>query len=90
MSIPDTVFTRLSVELPVIVSRSEVPRLLGGLVSAGTLANEDAAGTGPRGRFYVGRRAAYPRESLIEWLRERATTTKKERVRSRGVGEVVA
>ncbi|PSH02652.1 MAG: hypothetical protein CXZ00_16345 [Acidobacteria bacterium] len=83
MSIPESVFSQLSSELPVVVARSEAPRLLGGLVSAGTLANEDAAGTGPRGMFYVGRRAAYPREGLVEWLRSRATATKKARVQGK-------
>lgn len=77
MSIPESVFTRLSVELPAVIARAEVPRLLGGLVSAGTLANEDSAGTGPAGRFYLGKKAAYGRDELLDWLRERLTAAKK-------------
>lgn len=77
MSIPESVFTRLTSELPPVVARAAVPKLLGGLVSAGTLANEDSAGTGPAGRFYLGKKAAYEREALVAWLRERLTAAKK-------------
>ena len=77
MAIPQTLFDRLSTELPPIVARAAVPRLLGGLVSAGTLANEDSAGTGPAGRFYLGKKAAYEREALVAWLRERLSAAKK-------------
>lgn len=79
MAIPSTLFDRLSAELPPIVARAAVPRLLGGLISAGSLANEDSAGTGPAGRFYLGKKAAYGRDELLSWLRERLTATKKER-----------
>ncbi len=75
--IPETVFSRLASELPPVIARSEVPRLLGGLVSAGTLANADSAGQGPAGRFYMGKRAAYGREELLDWLRSRLTAAKK-------------
>lgn len=77
MSIPESVFTRLSSELPPVVARAAVPKLLGGLVSAGTLANEDSAGTGPAGRFYLGKKAAYEREALVAWLRDRLSASKK-------------
>jgi len=77
MTIPESVFSRLSAELPPVVARAAVPRLLGGLVSAGTLANEDSAGTGPAGRFYMGKKAAYGREELVAWLRERLSAAKK-------------
>lgn len=81
--IPETVFTRLTAELPPVIARSEVPRLLGGLVSAGTLANADSAGQGPAGRFYLGKRAAYGREELLDWLRERLTAAKKAPVKGK-------
>jgi hypothetical protein len=53
-----------------LVSRAEAPKFSGGLVASGTLANADCAGTGPE-RLKVGRRTAYLRDSLIEWLLKR-------------------
>jgi len=81
--ISETVFTRLAAELPPVIARAEIPRLLGGLVSAGTLANADSAGQGPAGRFYMGKRAAYGREELLDWLRERLTAAKKAPVKAK-------
>lgn len=77
MPIPSTLFDRLSIELPPVIARAEVPRLLGGLISAGSLANADSAGEGPAGRFYLGKKAAYGRDELLDWLRERLTAAKK-------------
>lgn len=53
-----------------VVIRTEVPRFSGGLVASGTMANADSAGTGPE-RIRMGRRTAYMRDSLIEWLLDR-------------------
>jgi len=83
MAIPSTLFDRLSAELPPVVARAAVPRLLGGLISAGSLANEDSAGTGPVGRFYLGKKACYEREALVAWLRDRLTATKKPPVKAK-------
>ena len=70
--------------LPVIVARSEVPRLLGGVISAGALANLDSRGQGPVGRVYVGRKAAYPKEALITWLEQRMSSEKAASVAVKG------
>lgn len=43
----------------------------GGLLNARTLANHDSRGTGPKGKFRVGNRIAYPVNELVKWLRER-------------------
>ena len=48
----------------------------GGLLNARTLANHDSKGTGPKGRFRVGNRIAYPIAALIEWLEERTRDAK--------------
>jgi hypothetical protein len=53
-----------------IVARSEVARFTGGLLHPRTLANLDAKGEGPP-RVYFGRKAAYLRDGLIEWMRGR-------------------
>lgn len=54
-----------------IVARSKISEFSGGLISPGTLANEDSRGTGPKERFVVGRKVAYPVQSIIEWLEAR-------------------
>ncbi len=56
-----------------IVSRGEIGRFTGGAVSSKSLANEDCNETGPQGRFCIGRRVCYPVDSLIQWLKSRAT-----------------
>jgi hypothetical protein len=47
-----------------------VKTFTGGAISAKTLANADSEGTGPEGRFFMGRRVCYPVPSLIQWLRQ--------------------
>jgi hypothetical protein len=56
-----------------IVSRQEAGKCSGGAVSPKFLANCDSLGTGPKGRFNIGRRVCYPVDSLIDWLRARAS-----------------
>jgi hypothetical protein len=57
---------------PVVVrNQAHLDRFSGGLLNAGTLANHDSAGTGPKGRIRFGRKVAYPVDSLVEWMRER-------------------
>lgn len=80
----DAVFEALLRELPPAVARSEAPRLTGYMVASGSLANHDSLGTGPTGLFYLGRKAFYPRESLVQWLRERASTKPSAKVRLKG------
>ena len=53
-----------------IVARAEIKNFTGGGMCPKTLANADSEGTGPEGRFYMGRRICYPISSLITWLRQ--------------------
>lgn len=46
-------------------------RFSGGLLNAKTLANHDAAGTGPDGKLRVGLKVAYPKWSLVGWMIKR-------------------
>jgi len=62
----------LADHLPQVVARTHVPQLFGWIVSAKTLANEDSRGTGPDGRFRVGRKVCYKTDLLIEWLKKRS------------------
>jgi hypothetical protein len=55
-----------------IVARTEIPKLTGGAVAAGTVANADSRGEGPKGRFYIGKRVCYPVVSVIEWLESKS------------------
>lgn len=58
--------------LPPAFARVEVPRLTGGIISAGRLANLDSEGLGPR-RFNLGRKIGYTRGDFIAWMRTRST-----------------
>lgn len=53
-----------------VIARAEVKKFTGGGISAKTLANADSEGTGPKDRFFIGRRCCYPVSTLIEWLRQ--------------------
>lgn len=50
-----------------IVSRSEIGKFTGGILSPGTMANVDSMGLGPE-RMTIGRKVAYPVDSLVQWL----------------------
>jgi hypothetical protein len=53
------------------VARKQIKEFTGGLVSSGTMANDDCLGEGPEGAFRVGRNTGYPVDSVIRWLEER-------------------
>ena len=54
------------------VARTEISRFSGGVITDHYLANLDAQGAGPP-RVKIGRKVAYPVDSLIEWLEQRST-----------------
>ncbi len=64
-------YADLEKTLPPILSRTEVPKLTGGLISAGRLANLDCEGKGPRS-IRLGRKVGYTRADFIAWMRSRA------------------
>lgn len=66
----EDVYSKLERDLPPLVSRSAIPHLLGGVISSGRLANLDCLGKGPR-RITLGRKVAYLRSDLIEWMKAR-------------------
>jgi len=55
------------------VARVEAPRFSGGAVSVKLLANCDALGVGPKGKFTIGRKVVYPTVELANWLRSRSS-----------------
>jgi hypothetical protein len=54
------------------VSRQEVGRFTGGTVSEKYIANLDSRGLGVKDRIRVGRKIAYPVNSLVSWLEGRS------------------
>ena len=53
----------------------QLDKFSGGLLNARTLANADSLGIGPKGRVKVGRKVAYPVESLVAWMQSKAEVT---------------
>jgi hypothetical protein len=57
---------------PVVVREQRtLDRFSGGLLNARTMANHDSAGTDPKGKIRVGRKVAYSKRSLIDWMIQR-------------------
>jgi len=54
------------------VARAQIGAFSGGILNPRTLANMDCKGTGPANRLRIGRKIAYPVESLITWLESRS------------------
>ena len=62
-------FKSIEVTLPPVVSRAELARLTGGLISTKTLSNEDALQKGPRERVRAGSKVGYSKASAMDYLR---------------------
>lgn len=59
----------LKESLPPIISRKELPKYLGGVVSQSLLRHADAKGQGPQVGWKIGEHSvAYKTESLLEWI----------------------
>jgi len=70
-------YAELEKTLPPILARTDVPKLTGGLISAGRLANLDCLGQGPQS-IRCGRKIGYTRSDFIAWLRSRGGQAKAE------------
>ncbi len=62
---------RLLESLPPIFTRQVAAKAMGGMLSAGSLANLDCEGRGPGGRVMIGRKVGYQREPFVAWLLKR-------------------
>ena len=60
-------------DAPHVLSRAEVVRRTGGVLSAKTLANMDSRGDGINERYNVGRSVCYPTPAVIDWVSKRLT-----------------
>ena len=63
-------FTDLAKELPPLIARNHVEKLLGGVISSKTLANLSSLGDGPK-RMRMGRKVVYRTVDFLEWLASR-------------------
>ena len=54
-----------------IVAREEVRNFTGGIISGKYIANLDCQMKGPDERLRIGRKVAYPVDSLLRWLEAR-------------------
>lgn len=64
-------FKAIEVTLPPVVSRAELARLTGGLISTKTLSNEDALQKGPRERVRAGSKVGYSKAAAMAYLRKK-------------------
>ena len=64
-------FRSIEKELPPVVSRAELSRVTGGLISTKTLSNEDALHKGPRERIRAGSKVGYSKASAMAYLRKK-------------------
>lgn len=59
---------------PVVArTKEQLDRFSGGLLNPKDLANRDSLGTGPEGKIKLGRKVAYEKYALAEWMNQRAT-----------------
>ena len=64
-------FKSIEQELPPVVSRAELAKATGGLISAKTLSNEDALHKGPTERVRAGSKIGYTRASAMAYIRKK-------------------
>lgn len=59
-------------ELPRLLTRKDIEKFFGAMISPRYLANLDSEGKGPK-RTRIGRKVVYTREDWAEWLASRVT-----------------
>ena len=64
-------FRSIEKELPPVVSRAELARITGGLISVKTLSNEDALHKGPGERVRAGSKVGYSKASAMAYRRKK-------------------
>ena len=68
-----SVFRQMAERWPsTVLSRDQVDKFTGGLLSPRYLANLDSKGLGPARIIKVGRKAGYVVSDFVEWLEDRA------------------
>lgn len=64
----DDFFKGLEDALPPVFTRKTASKMTGGMFTARTLSNLDAAGRGPSSKVRAGRNVIYERGNFIDWL----------------------
>lgn len=67
---PGDFFEAIVRELPSLLTRKDMGKYFGSLISPNYLANLDSLGKGPR-RTRIGQKVVYTRDDIIEWLQKR-------------------
>lgn len=67
---PENFFATLVHELPALLTRKDIGKFFGSLISPRYLANLDSIGNGPK-RARIGQKVVYKREDFLEWLQRR-------------------
>lgn len=80
----DIFFDSLEKSLPEVFPRKAVPRLTGGFIAAGTMANLDSYNNGPPVKIRLGKYVGYEKSSFIQWLKGRVRTKKSIQGDSKG------
>jgi hypothetical protein len=62
------------------VARTEIRNFSGGGIGSKHMANCDAAGEGPEGRFRLGKRVMYPTDSLVAWMRGMSSKIERSKI----------
>lgn len=55
-------------DFPAFITRSEAKKITGGVISKRTLELDDQYGRGPRKRFFLNGKIAYPKAEFLEYL----------------------
>lgn len=64
---PNILIEKLRETLPLAFGRTEIERLLPGVISSKTLANYSSMGNGPNS-YRLGRKVIYEKEDFLNWL----------------------
>ena len=59
------------------VARSHFDKFSGGTISGKTIANLEILGQGPKGKFFVGGKAAYKIDDALDFLRSRISAKRE-------------
>lgn len=68
---PNSILGNILPQLPYILTRKDIARYFGSLISPRYLANLDSKGVGPN-KIKIGNKVGYPREDFVTWLASRS------------------
>lgn len=69
----EEVLAEMDSRLSVVVTREELSEVTGKLISPRSFANRDSLNRGVGAKVKLGRKVAYPKRQVMEWLRANLT-----------------